>query len=264
MTAIELRAGYTTGDPRLDRIPQEDRRSLRYPIAQAFLPGETAVPLRSYTWAVGAQRLSEPQLYLDQGQEGACVGFAFAHEAAAKPEVVPGINPDWARRLYWEAQKTDPWDGGAWPGALPFYEGTSTLAGAQTLQKAGVIKAYLWARSELEVAYAVAYKGPVVLGIDWYEGMYQPGPDGFLECSGPVVGGHAILAMGFSLKRDAYLLHNSWGPGWGGDGQDPAMMGRAWLRRTDLALLLRTGGDACLPIRKHQPLRSARTSPILH
>lgn len=260
MPTIELRAGYRTSDPRLDRIPQYDPKSLRYPIRQAFAPGETQKPLRSYTWPVGAETLAAPQLYLDQRREGACEGFAFAHEAAAKPEVAKGITDQWARELYWAAQKLDPWDGGAWPGAFPFYEGTSTLAAASALKAAGVIKNYLWGRTELEVCYALAYKGPVVLGIDWYESMFNPDADGFIAPTGSIAGGHAILAIGVSLKRNAVLLHNSWGPDWGGQGR---MAGRAWLKRDHLAVLLAAGGDACLPIRLHQPLYPGRANSVL-
>ena len=38
--------------------------------------------------------------------------------------------------------------------------------------------------------------GPVMLGIDWFEGMYHPDPYGSIRPTGQVVGGHGILAFG--------------------------------------------------------------------
>lgn len=242
---IELRGGYRTDDPRLDRIPQADPRNAAYPISRAFIGLAAPPPLRSFTWAVGAQRLSDPQVYLDQGREGACVGFAFAHEAAARPEVIPGVDDMYARRLYYAAQRIDPWDGGAYPGAFPFYDGTSVLAGAQALKAAGAISGYLWAHYEPDMARAVGYRGPVVLGVDWFEGMYDPDQDGFLNMTGDIVGGHAILCIGIDVRRQAYVVHNSWGPGWG-------VRGRALIRRADMERQIAAGADVCLPVRLRQ------------
>lgn len=212
---------------------------------RAFSAEERVMNPRPYAWAVGAKRLSEPQLYLDQGQEGACVGFGFAHEAAARPVIVHGVDSDFARKIYFAAQKQDPWPGGAYPGAFPFYEGTSVLAGAQVLQKAGAFQNYFWAKNELEMAIAVGYKGPVVIGVNWYEGMMRPDRDGYLRPTGRIVGGHCTLVMGIRLRDDTYIIHNSWGKDWGIDG-------RALIARKDMERLLSEDGEACLPMRREQ------------
>ena len=66
---------------------------------------------------------------------------------------------------------------------------------------------------------------------------------GFLNVTGPIVGGHAILVRAVSIKRQAVLLHNSWGPGWGANGT-------AWLRFADLDRLLAEDGECCVPTRR--------------
>lgn len=239
---IPLRAGYWTNDPRLDRIRGQDLRSLNY-LARDRLTAEQREP-RSYTWLL--------ETFLDQGQEGACVGFAFAHELAARPGIVLGVTPTYAReQLYWSAQRDDPWEGGAYPGARPFYDGTTVLAGVRVVHQLGLIAEYRWATSVLEFASAVSYFGPGVIGIDMFEGMLDADSYGFIHPTGRWVGGHALCVTGVRVIRDktsgaidwvsSYLLcHNSWGRGWG-------QGGRAKITFADMALLV-PGADLCIPI----------------
>lgn len=212
------------------RVPHFDPQSLRYPI-RTMLPEK---PLRSYTWNV--------PINLDQGTEGACVGFTFTHELAARPVPIPGLTDGHARQHYFEAQRIDPWEGGAYPGANPFYEGTAVLAGAKVMQARGFYSGYRWAFGEEDVARTLGYLGPVVIGVNWYDGMFRPDADGFLNITGRVAGGHAILVHAVNVKADLYWLWNSWGPRWG-------LGGRAKIRRPDLARLLREDGEACVPQR---------------
>jgi len=227
-----LRGGYATADRRLDRLPQPDRRNAAYP---AVTPRLAAYKPRGYTWSCG--------LWLDQGHEGACVGHAIAHEMAARPVSVDHATCDRARwEVYHEAQRRDPWEGGAYPDAVPFYEGTSVLAGMQAATAAGFYTGYTWAFTEPELALAVGYKGPAVLGVDWYEGMFDADADGFLNLTGSVVGGHAVLCYSVSVTGGYYRLWNSWGAGWGD-------YGTAKVRREDMARLL-ANGEAAIPVRR--------------
>ena len=206
----------------LDRLEEFDDRSRGFPIRT--LVAER--PRRSYTWSVN--------VFLDQGREGACVGFAWAHDAAARPKVVPLVDDLDALDIYNRARQLDRWPGEA-------YEGTSVIAGAKAMQERGWLKEYRWAFSEDDLALAVGYKGPAVLGIPWYEGMFSPDEQGFLRPTGAVAGGHAILFIGYSVKHDRYLVHNSWGQGWGA-------RGRAYIHREDVQKLLRENGEACIPV----------------
>lgn len=240
-----LRAGYWTNDPRLDRIRGQDLRSLNY-LARDRLTVEQQRDPRSYTWLL--------ESFLDQGYEGACVGFAWAHELAARPGVVIGVTPAYAReQLYWPAQRDDPWEGGAYPGARPFYEGTTVLAGARVVLALGLIEEYRWALDVLEFASAVSYFGPGIIGIDMFEGMMNTDSLGFIHPTGRWVGGHAMCVTGVRVVRDratgeidwwrSYLLiHNSWGDRWG-------QGGRAKISFAEFAPLV-PGSDLCIPMRR--------------
>lgn len=220
----------------LDRIPSvpDRRRATDYPV-EAVVDG---LAPRSYTWRC--------DLWLDQGQEGACVPHGWTHEAAARPVVVSSwprpnfTSPDpqsFAFEAYDWCRRNDEWPGHD-------YAGTSVAAGAKCMVRAGTIGEYRWTDSVDEMKVAVSRIGPVVIGVDWHTGMYNPDPAGFLHARGRVTGGHCILVNGYSLRLDAFRLHNSWGPGWG-------MNGEALLSSTDMAVLMGNGGEACLPIRRH-------------
>lgn len=250
-----LRNGQTTLDPRLDRVYQLDWRSLNYTVGRELI--DDGIPThkpRSYTWAI--------ETWLDQGQEGACVGFSMAHELAARPQAVAGLTNKYAReQIYWEAQKIDEWQGGAYPGATgEFYEGTSVLAGAAINKRNGFYSSYHWALSVEELARGLAYFGPCVLGVNWYEGMFDTDVNGFISPIGNIAGGHAILAHSIKIvykswwswntrtwadvdwDRSYVVLHNSWGPYWG-------VKGRAKITLRNLNYLLQQQGDAMFPRR---------------
>jgi C1A family cysteine protease len=243
MTAVELRNGEVTRDVRLDRQREIDLRSLNYSIA-SVLGAKESLP-RSYTWRVDER--------LDQGQEGACVGFGWSCELAARPSEVEDVTDAFAREsIYWQAQRTDEYEGGAYPGADPFSEGSSVLAGAKVCQSLGFFSEYRWALTLEDLVLAVGYKGPAVIGIDWYEGMYDPDADGFIHPAGQIVGGHCICIIGVHVElneggkidplRSWFLLQNSWGASWGMDGR---------CRLTVVEMMkLWPGGDFCIPLHR--------------
>lgn len=251
---IQLRNGQTTSDLRLDRMYQLDWRSLDYPVSAEILEQGASINIpRSYTWFVDE--------FLDQRAEGACVGFSFSHELAARPQEIHGINDNYARGVYFDAQRVDPWSGGAYPGATPFYEGTSVLAGAQVLKDRGFYESYHWALTAVEVAQGIGYFGPAVLGCDWYTSMFNTDRYGFIYPYGRVEGGHAILIQGVHIvfktrsswfrprtwadvnyEKSYVILRNSWGPTWG-------TKGTAKLSLANLAGLLAQSGEVCFPKR---------------
>ena len=225
--AITLRGGGTSLHPRLDRVVQFDERSRMFPVRTAI--AASARP-RSWSWPV--------QTILDQGEEGACVGFSICHELNAPPVMVP-ISEALATATYELARRMDSLPGENYPG-------TSLLAGMKAAVAMGFYGEYRWAFSEDELLLAVGHKGPTVLGCNWYEGMFEPRRNGFIEPTGQLLGGHAICIEGVSLVEDAYHLPNSWGPTWG-------IRGRCKIKRAHLRRLLRENGEACIPVQRWRP-----------
>lgn len=228
-------------DVRFDRFDDKDPRSRAYDVAGLWLPpgGLGAVSRR---W--------DCPVRLDQGMSGACVGFAWAHELAAEPDAVEGVDAAFAReRIYFAAQRRDRFPGGAWPGAVPFAEGTSVLAGAKVVQELGFIAEYRWAFEVTDLLRAVARVGPAVFGCRWYAGMQEP-EDGFARPDGAYLGKHCVLVSGVEVVRDLsgavdresshVVILNSFGADWGDDGT-------ARLRLSDVEALW-DGAETCIPL----------------
>jgi hypothetical protein len=229
----------------VDRLPEFDERSRRF---AAVSPDDTR-PFPSRGWACN--------VYNDQGREGACVGFAWSHELAARPRIIP-TNNTFALEIYRRAQQLDYWPG-------EDYSGTSVLAGVKAVQErlnsAGIpyIGSYRWAFGIADVLRVLSYAGPVVLGIDWYYDMYTPNEKNYITPTGELVGGHAILAKhqrivklnpdlpadmsNIDVDRSHVRLHNSWGTGYG-------LGGDAFITVRNLNKLLQDGGEACIPFNR--------------
>lgn len=214
----------------LDWVPRFDDQSREYPVRRAAAPH-----LHNRTWRVPAP--------LDQGREGACVGFGWTHEALSTPVAVElhGDPNAYARQVYNQAKRIDEWAG-------EDYDGTSVLAGAKVMKAAGYLREYRWAFNIQDVVASILATGPVVLGVNWYDTMYEA-PDGLVTVGGDLAGGHCILATGYRLAGRIYpdepaiSLFNSWGPSWG-------VRGLGWIRQSQLARLLDEGGEACVPYRR--------------
>lgn len=223
--------------PILDWRSRHDERSRNYPVTAVAPP------------TLPSKRLWDPPgTVLDQGREGACVGFAWSAELAASPVRVTGINNTYAQGLYERAQQLD-----EWPDDEP-YEGTSVLAGAKTCAERGLITEYRWAFSLDDLRGAVLGLGPAVIGIPWLTGMFTPRPSGLLDVNGDVAGGHAILVRGYNPKmrikgegwftrHAVFTLRNSWGRNYGVDGD-------VYIKEDDLARLLAGEGEACIPVKR--------------
>jgi hypothetical protein len=190
---------------------------------------------------------------LDQGREGACVGFGCTAEAMASPArmrphlldtglPVSGAATRIAQGVYRAAQRIDEWEGES-------YEGTSVRAGMLVGREKGWWSGFRWAFTMAELRAALE-EGPVVVGVEWREGMYEA-PRGELEVAGRAVGGHCILVTGYSPYhrrrgwaeyRPSYRLRNSWGKSWG-------ISGSAYISDTDLnSILFAAGGEAAVPV----------------
>lgn len=210
-------------DRGLGRIHKPDHRDRNY-LLRAIAP--IVAPVRKTKhW---------PMFYkpLDQGNTGTCVGHGWKHWMLTAPTIrtTPDKEPS-AFTIYREACVLDPWpqnDGG------DLHFGTAVRAGAKALQARGHIDTYGWAFTIDEVIDWLCNRGPLVIGVDWPEGMFTKDKAGFVHATGRVRGGHCVTLTGWSEELGAVRFPNSWGD-WG----------RAWLSGEDLESLLYQDGEAC-------------------
>lgn len=204
-------------------------------------------------------------LWLKQGFEGACVGFAWAHEMAANPVCTAGIDASFAReKIYFEAQRIDRFRGGAYRGARPFAEGTSVIAGARVLKAMGYIEDYRTAADIVDLLVVIADLGPVVFGCPWYHDMQHLCERDVAKPTGSRFGKHCVLITGFDLALDqqggideksSFLrFRNSFGRDWGSNGD-----GKLSLASTRQ---LWPDAEICIPLgRKPVALSESRAAP---
>lgn len=179
---------------------------------------------------------------LDQGNTPRCVAFSWGQmiqcsptrtklTAAAKRQKY--ASPEsFLSELYKNAQRIDEWPG-------EDYDGTSVRAGAKVLETWGYLSEYVWAWDADTVRLHVLARGPVVVGTWWYRSMFWPHlTGGYLKAEGARDGGHAWLVHGYSLKRKAFRMVNSWGANWG-------ERGKAWVDFAVMERLLSEDGEAC-------------------
>lgn len=173
----------------------------------------------------------EKKVWLDQGQEGACTGFGTAHVLASEPLERPDMSNELARAIYLEAQKQDEWAG-------ENYSGSSVNGAMKAAMLKGYISEYRWCKTLLEVRHALSYHGGVVIGVNWYESMFQPDSNGYVHVAGAVRGGHALMLAGY--EGDVFFLENSWGQNWG-------LVGGCMISAADLERLLNERGEFACP-----------------
>jgi hypothetical protein len=233
----ELRV--TDTDRTFDWRSEHDARSLSYPIREAI----GFVKRKPRMWRTGYVRL-------DQGREGACVGFGWTGELLGWPVPAKLTDADaYARSIYRDAQRVDQWPG-------ENYSGTSVLAGAKVVQARGWMGSYRWAFGIDDAIDAIIAEGPVVVGIPWKDSMYRTRPSGLVDISGSVVGGHCVVLTGYTRATlhaergygvlDLVRFRNSWGPDYG-------LNGSGWFRAADLEALLADDGEACVPQERKVP-----------
>lgn len=176
------------------------------------------------------------------------MGFSWTGEliSSPRPYKVDAFTGDqYALKIYRRARELDEWEG-------EDYDGTSVLAGAKAVAEAGYIKEYRWAFSTEQVRDAIISEGPVVIGINWYDSMYETRSSGLVEVNGSPVGGHAIVLTGYNPRarlvgekgyRELFRWKNSWGLGYG-------VKGTGYVGIEDLDMLLRERGEACVPMQR--------------
>lgn len=233
---IEHHKGYTVArkfynptDSRLGRHVQHDSRSLRYLVQAKDVLTLTSVRHTRYIPV------------LNQGNVGSCTGNAgtgalgtgefwpegkevLSTSDAAKDE-------EYAVGLYSDATKLDVYRG-EYP---PSDTGSDGLSIAKALQARGLINGYQHA-TDLASALTAIEAGPVIAGVEWLDGMFNPEADGQIKLEGAVAGGHEIVFDEIDVENKRVWFTNSWGEDWGVDG-------RAYFAWSDFETLLSRNGD---------------------
>lgn len=165
--------------------------------------------------------------FLDQGATPHCVGFGWAGWSDCLPVMGDYTDID-AHRIYYECKLID--------GEPGVENGSYVRSGAKAMKNRGRLTTYYFASSVEEAADYVRRVGPVVLGIDWYAGMYEPTAFGVIKPTGSLEGGHCILWRG--VQGCYALLRNSWGKDWG-------VKGDCRITLRNLKYLFANWGEAC-------------------
>lgn len=238
-----LRDGRTIQrHPQLDRYFEGDERTKNFGIEKGMAEAGMDLSKRdiiSKRWIT-----TKPCHKLDQEPYGACVGMGIANAMRHEPILgdVDKFSEQWAIwECYFNAQKTDEFPGGEYPHASPKAGGTSILAALKWMKKQGLISNYYWATTLDELLVGLCYYGPAVIGINWYAGMVNPGPDRICRPTGQLLGGHCTLVTEVNHRRKTISGPNSWGNTWNANG----MYTITW---TDMEKLLKRQGE-CVFIR---------------
>ncbi len=181
------------------------------------------------------EMLWEPGLVRDQDGLPWCVSFSGKALMNASPVRQEG--PE-IKALYDAAQAVD--------GIILPHDGTTVHAAAKVLNHWGYLKSYAWSETIEDVIDFVLMNGPVVLGIDWTEGMCAPDANGLIHSIGNIVGGHAVLLIGVNTVTGLGKMQNSWGD-WG-------LSGFCYIPLNELGVLISRGGEACAAVEQEGPV----------
>lgn len=176
---------------------------------------------------------------LDQGSLGSCTGNALEGAIGTEPlhKRFERHTEKKAIRLYSAATTLDEF-AGEYP---PDDTGSSGLGVCKAGVLIGRLTSYQWAFG-LEEALTALQSGPVITGVDWYEGFDRPDQYGQVRLFGAKRGGHEFVVRGYDPDLDAVWCDNSWSASWGFRGSF-RMLVKDW--RT----LLEADGDVTVPRR---------------
>jgi hypothetical protein len=184
---------------------------------------------------------------MNQGNTGTCVGHGWKGWLATAPIIQSGVSEaPHPFDIYDAAIMLDEWPTNDVDPDREF--GTSVRAGAKALRDMGYLAEFRWAFSVDDAANWLGgidaagryVGGPLVIGVNWYDSMFDTDAEGFLRI-GPdsqVAGGHCVCLTGWNERLGFAYGLNSWGGSWG-------HKGRFYMPGEVLQRLLAEDGEAC-------------------
>ncbi len=215
------------GKGRLGRHIQHD------PASRAFSLSPSPKPLVS----IQHVRHCSP---FTQGNLGSCTGMAMAGAlmtGTLYDPTKPELTEKDAEHIYSEASLLDDVPG-HWP---PEDTGSTGLGACKAAKRLGYVTSYQHPFGLAAVLSALC-EGPLLLGMDWYEGFDEPDPYGEVRATGTVRGGHEVCLSGINVEGEYVRFCNSWGTSYGTYGY--GVMTFALLDKQ-----LKNRGDAVRPVR---------------
>jgi hypothetical protein len=183
----------------LGRLVSPDARDRSYPMQLAIRNLKPAP--RKQPYKLGPT--------LDQGHLPQCVGYSTRDKLASAPFMVPDGKGPTPQQIYDGAQTLDEWPGND-------YDGTTVRGAFKFLQEEGYLKSYVWAQNVIDCEQFIrGGYGTIILGTNWYDGMFEPDKNGFVRPVGNVVGGHAYHLFWMDPTHQEAWCKNSWGERWG-------------------------------------------------
>jgi len=225
----------------LGRLRATDERNKLHPMARHLAAPGAPLPIRK-TWTF------KGPMVLDQGGSGTCTGHAGVHFIHAAPLSHKAFLDPYA--LYREAVLLDEYtdnDGDANCVGAACQAGSSGTGIAKALAKRDLIQAeYVWGSTSREAIEWVLTRGPVMMGSNWYDGMFNPTLEGFVKIkpNDTIAGGHEYVIRGVDQRRAVAELVNSWGTRWNGGTGKKCRAGFFLMDFETLERLFSEDGDA--------------------
>ena len=207
---------------------------------------------RDYPYKMVRQKIKLPQIVdlregctpvEDQGSLGSCTANALVGAFEYLDKADGGTFVDWSRLfLYYNERKMQGWeneDSGAflrdgikslvsdgicdealWPYNVKKFA-KKPCASQYEEAKGHVVESYFRIQTLEDMQNCLASGWPFVFGFTVYESFNHVGSNGKVNMPLPderALGGHAVCAVGYDMKREVFIVRNSWGALWGDKG----------------------------------------------
>ena len=218
-----------------DVVPlNDDLSALAVAAARTSLDVDTPA-VRGLVETPTARYCNDSAWWGDQGDTPHCTAYALLHAMADGAVTHPGQNPLADPTELYDAIVRRDRAANRW-----FPAGATSLAMAQEAVARRWIGEFRWGYTLDEFIAPLLRGEPVLLGIDWPDGMDEPSKEGIVRWRGRNRGGHEIEANGINLRRGLARLKQSW------DRRTYGLNGHVYIPLEDVAAAIAAQGDVLL------------------